>query len=58
MDVRSGLIVVHECESCFAPLTPSESGQAVNVSGVVRCKECGHIGPLRVRIIEVSKETS
>ena len=58
MDVRSKLIVVHECENCLASLTPSESSQAVNVSGVVQCKTCGHIGPLRVRIVEVFKDTS
>ena len=43
--------VVHECERCLATLTPAESGQKVNVTGEVECKVCGHIGPLRIRII-------
>ncbi len=50
MDARPQ--VVHECQRCHATLTPAESGQSVNVSGVVHCKVCGHVGPLRVRVIK------
>lgn len=41
---------LHECKHCHATLTPEESGQSVNVSGLVKCKICGHAGPLRLRV--------
>jgi hypothetical protein len=44
--------VVHECDRCHATVTPAESGQGVNVSGVVQCKVCGHVGPLCIKVIE------
>jgi hypothetical protein len=30
--------VVHECDRCHATVTPAESGQGVNVSGVIQCR--------------------
>ena len=41
--------VIHECENCQATITPEESGQSVNVSGLIQCRKCGHTGPLRIR---------
>lgn len=52
MEEASPLEVVHECCRCHATLTPEEAGQTVNISGMVKCKVCGEIGPLRVRIID------
>ena len=52
MDSQSPPIVVHECERCGATQTPEQSGQVANVSGIVSCKVCGYIGPLRIRLIE------
>jgi hypothetical protein len=43
--------VVHECDRCHATVTPAESGQGVNVSGVVQCKVCGHVGPLCIKVV-------
>ena len=55
MDEQTNPVAVHECERCGATQTPEESGQAVNISGIVTCKVCGHVGPLRVRIIETGQ---
>ena len=43
--------VVHECDRCHATVTPAESGQAVNVSGVIQCRVCAHVGPLRIKVV-------
>jgi len=58
MKVLQRLAVVHECEKCLAVLTPAESGQVVNVSGIIECRSCGHRGPLRVRVVETTKGQS
>jgi hypothetical protein len=43
--------VVHVCDRCHTTVTPAESGQNVNVSGVVQCKVCGHVGPLCIKVV-------
>jgi hypothetical protein len=43
--------VVHECDRCHTTVTPAESGQSVNVSGVIQCRVCAHVGPLRVKVV-------
>jgi hypothetical protein len=43
--------VVHECDRCHATVTPAESGQGVNVSGVIQCRVCSHVGPLRIKVL-------
>jgi hypothetical protein len=44
--------VIHECERCHATLTPMQSGQSVNVTGLIDCKACGFEGPLNIKVIE------
>jgi hypothetical protein len=43
--------VVHECDRCHATVTPAETGQGVNVSGVIKCRVCAHMGPLRIKVV-------
>jgi len=49
--VQAAPTVVHECDRCHATVTPAESGQGVNVSGVIQCRVCAHVGPLRIKVI-------
>jgi hypothetical protein len=44
-------IAVRECDRCHAILTPAESGQGVNVSGVIQNRVCAHVGPLRIKVV-------
>ncbi len=55
MDGQTTPVAVHECERCGATQTPEESGQGVNISGMIMCKVGGHVGPLRVRVKTSSK---
>ncbi len=48
------LQVVHVCEACGAELSYSQVGEDVTVTGTVLCSKCGHLGPLRVEIREVT----
>jgi hypothetical protein len=43
--------VVHECARCHTTVTPAESGQSVNVSGVIQCRVCAYVGPLRIKVV-------
>jgi hypothetical protein len=43
--------VVHECDRCHTTVTPAESGQSVNVSGVIQCRVCAHVGPLQIKVV-------
>ena len=52
MNAQTPPVVVHQCERCGSTQTPEESGQVVNVSGIVTCKVCGHVGPLRVHVLD------
>jgi hypothetical protein len=56
MKPESAPIVIHECERCRARLTPADAGQSVNVTGLVECKVCGFVGPLRVRVVRDIQE--
>ena len=44
--------VVYEWERCHATLTPMQSGQNVNVTGLIECKACGFEGPLNRKIVQ------
>lgn len=50
-DREKRLIAVHVCQKCEAVYSPSQVNEDVNVTGVVQCKACGHIGPLHIRIV-------
>jgi hypothetical protein len=44
-------VVVHECDRCHATVSPAECGHSVNVSGVIQCRVCAHVGPLRIKVV-------
>jgi ribosomal protein L40E len=46
------LAVVHVCKKCDSASNPPEVNEDVNVTGVVQCRICGHMGPLRIRVVE------
>jgi hypothetical protein len=45
------LEAVHVCEKCETRFRPDEVNEDVNITGVIECKVCLHIGPLRIRIL-------
>jgi DNA-directed RNA polymerase subunit RPC12/RpoP len=45
------LQAVHVCEKCETRFRPDEVNEDVNVTGVIECKVCSHIGPLRILIL-------
>ena len=56
MNRQTPPVVVHECERCGATQTPDEAGQGVNISGMITCRVCGHVGPLRVQVKDGRKQ--
>jgi DNA-directed RNA polymerase subunit RPC12/RpoP len=46
------LEAVHVCERCGAKATPTQVKDEVNVTGVVQCNTCSHVGPLRIQIVD------
>jgi DNA-directed RNA polymerase subunit RPC12/RpoP len=42
---------VHVCEKCDTRFRPGQVNEDVNVTGVIECKVCSHIGPLRIPIL-------
>jgi hypothetical protein len=45
------LEAVHVCEKCDNRFRPGQVNEDVNVTGVIECKVCSHIGPLRILIL-------
>ena len=45
------LEAVHVCEKCNTRFRPGQVNEDVNVTGVIECKVCSHIGPLRILIL-------
>jgi hypothetical protein len=45
------LEAVHVCEKCDTRFRPGEVNEDVTVTGVIECKVCSHIGPLRIQIL-------
>ncbi len=45
------LQAVHVCEKCETRFRPDEVNEDVNITGVIECKVCSHIGPLRILIL-------
>lgn len=45
------LEAVHVCEKCDTRFRPGQVNEDVNVTGVIECKVCSHIGPLRILIL-------
>jgi DNA-directed RNA polymerase subunit RPC12/RpoP len=49
------LEAVHVCEKCETRFRPDEVNEDVNITGVIECKVCLHIGPLRILILPQEK---
>lgn len=45
------LEAVHVCEKCETRFRPDQINADVNVTGVIECKVCSHIGPLRILVL-------
>jgi DNA-directed RNA polymerase subunit RPC12/RpoP len=45
------LEAVHVCEKCGTRFRPVQVNEDVNVTGVVECKVCSHIGRLHILIL-------
>jgi DNA-directed RNA polymerase subunit RPC12/RpoP len=45
------LEAVHVCEKCGSRFRPDQVNDDVNVTGVVECRVCSHIGPLHILIL-------
>jgi ribosomal protein L32 len=50
------LEAVHVCEKCETRSRPHQVNEDVNVTGVVECKVCSHVGPLRILILPQESE--
>ncbi len=50
------LEAVHVCEKCETRFRPDEVNEDVNITGVIECKVCSHIGPLRILILPQEQE--
>jgi DNA-directed RNA polymerase subunit RPC12/RpoP len=50
------LQAVHVCENCETRFRPDQVNEDVNVTGVVECKVCSHVGPLRILILPQDSE--
>jgi DNA-directed RNA polymerase subunit RPC12/RpoP len=49
------LEAVHVCERCGSRFRPDQVNDDVNITGVVECQVCSHIGPLRILILPKSQ---
>jgi DNA-directed RNA polymerase subunit RPC12/RpoP len=50
------LEAVHVCEKCENRFCPDQLNENVNVTGVVECKICSHIGPLRILVLPQERD--
>ena len=45
------LEAVHVCEKCETRFRPDQVNEDVNITGVIECKICSHIGSLRILVL-------
>jgi DNA-directed RNA polymerase subunit RPC12/RpoP len=50
------LEAVHVCDECGSRFRPEQLSAEVNITGVIECKVCSHIGPLRILILPQKPE--
>ena len=50
------LEAVHVCEKCETRSSPHQMNEDVNVTGVIECRVCSHVGPLRIMILPQRSE--